>query len=478
VTAPYPISAGVLYVGTIVTLGVIAALFVAIGFTPRRCLRWLKDHVWLTALYTGLTLVVVHLLFFAPPVGPKHFCAYVVHLNDTLSFGLSCDSDEFIRIARHPGEISREGSFRQGRPLIPMVAALGTLVEHPSLDRHTKPAPDVSGCTGCLQSALGVPYQYLNQPGWLPYVFLNLVVLVVAVLTFDRLVRRTGTGVSIPVLLLSVLLLANVVTKNFFWSAHTQMWNILMPIACVTACAAIMRNPERSWQFMSAVGLLIGLGTLAYGTIVLLLPAIVLAGAVGRRLRGERVLTSAAALAAVVATVGTLIPPVAWRVLLVERTGRYYDPETRDYRQFVWMWDAFKDGGVTRLLNQTDTMLREFWPHLWVVSWPPLLLLGVVLLITGIAQLSLHEIAVSRREEFLAVAVTLLLALPFFALQGFYRDRLAFNVAVPIVIAVGLIAVEVTRMAPRAHAVALNVALGCGALGYLLPFMLDRAQYV
>jgi len=456
----YPISSGALYAGTVLALCAILALGAALGLTPRRCLRWVRTHWRLTALYTVAALVAVHLIFLAPPVKPGHPCATVVDLSDTLSYGVSCDSDEFIRVARHPGAISVEDSFRQGRPLQSLVAALGAFVEDPHPDRHGSTTLDSAGCTQCLQSAIGNPYDYENQPGWLPYVLLNFVQLLAAVLIFDRLLRRRGTGVNLPVLLLAVLLLANVVSKNFFWSAHTQIWNVLLPVICVAACAALVREPERDWRYMGAVGLLVGFGTLAYGSVIVIVPALIIAAALGRRLGGAALFSRESVKPTAALTAGAVAPLLAWVALI------------------VWITDALKDGGVGRLIDEAAAMLGDFWSVLWPVMWPPLLLLAVMLVIARAAGVSVREIAESRRELLLAIGATLVVCLPFFALQGFYRERLAFNLAVPVIVAVGVVALELTARARRPYVVVVNLALAYAALGYLLAYTLQPAEYV
>jgi hypothetical protein len=463
----YPISNGALYVGTAIALLAIAGLWAAIGFTPRRCLLWAKQHWRLTVLYTVVALVLVHLVFVAPAVPRGHPCVTVVKPAGGLSFGVSCDSDAFISIAREPGSISLEDSFRQGRPLQALVAALGARVEDPRGD-----------CNPCLQDPAGNPYGYEQQPGWLPYVVLNFLQLLAAVLLFDRLLRREGSGASLPVLLLAVLLLANVVTKNFFWSAHTQMWNILVPTICVAACASLVRRPERGWRYMGVVGLLLGFGTLAYGGVIVIVPALIVAMAIGRRLSGTRLSTASFVGPVSALVAGTLVPLVAWIGLILATTGSFYSAETEAYRQWVWMADALDRGGVGELLDETGAMLDAFWTSVRTIIWPPLLLLAGVLALARVTGVSLWGLAAERRDVAIAIAVSLAVFLPFFALQGFYRERLAFNLAVPVIIAVGVVAVEIARRATRTQLVALNLVLACGAVGYLLPYVLDRGQYV
>jgi hypothetical protein len=86
---------------------------------------------------------------------------------------------------------------------------------------------------------------------------------------------------------------------------------------------------------------------------------------------------------------------------------------------------------------------------------------------------------VSGYEPVLAgIAITLLVSLPFFGLQGFYRDRLAFNLVVPLVVLAGILAV---RLRERLRRPAGNLALAVPAVtafGVLLGALLKVGPYV
>lgn len=485
----YPISEGVLFAGTICVLALAGWLLAVVGLPPRRILTWLRTHWRLTALYSVVVLVGVHLLFLAPP--PKHGtqCVETDHpFIHSLSFTINCDSLIFEDLARHPQKLAARDQFFQDRPLQPLVAALLTRVEDPGGERSP---PHPGPCRGCLERLIGYPYGSKGQPGqpgWLPYVFINFLELVVALILFDRLLRG-GTRFCLPVLLLGLLLIFNEPVKNFFWSAHTQMWNVLMPLLSIAACAALVRQPARGWRYMGALGLLIGIGALAYASVVVIAPAVVLAEIVGCRLKHVPVLTRRFGLSVVLLAAGTIGPFLAWASLVRAVSGGFLDAATKYYGEYVWISHALRLGGLSELLHQTEIYLGflhqpasyygQFAPDLFVMLWPALLILVFLAEIGYAGRVRWHDLTEARRDVLVGVGATLLICLPFFALQGFYRDRLEFNFTVPVIVTAGLAALEIRRLTPRrSFAVAVNVVLAIGAAAYIVTALTKPGHYI
>jgi hypothetical protein len=427
--------------------------------------RALWRLLWVKALvYAGTIIVIVHLFFVAPLLPDSQQqarCVENVHLTSWLGYAASCDSNEFIFDARNPGTLSVAKSFRQSRPLQITVAALMERVEK-----------------RVVEPTVGRPYNFPLSPGWFPYVVLNFVLLLAALLLFDQLVLPGRRRLELAVGALVVLLCASDVVKGFFWSAHTQMWNVLLPLISIQVCAGVLVRPDRSVVWIGAVSMLAGIGALAYGSLIIVPPALLIALAIAMRRRGFQAALWPWIRAAVVAIVSLALPTLVWYGILKHTTGSVFNSETTDFREYVWITDALKHGGVSRLIQQTGHMLRLFIHHVADEMWPAMAMVTALLAIAARYRIRLRELVSGYEPVLAGIAITLVVSLPFFGLQGFYRDRLAFNLVVPLVVLAGILAV---RLRERLRRPAGNLALAVPALtavGVLLGALLKVGPYV
>jgi hypothetical protein len=91
-----------------------------------------------------------------------------------------------------------------------------------------------------------------------------------------------------------------------------------------------------------------------------------------------------------------------------------------------------------------------------------------MVLLAGLASPSqLRAVIQARSRILLACVITSVLCLGFFALVGFYRTRLAFNVVVPVLVAASVIATGLLERQPRGLAVTTVLLITMAAAGYV-----------
>ena len=425
-------------------------LFWIIGYGPRRATGYVRRRATWLVLNALLVTTAAHLLMLAPPPPAGTPCVASQRVWGPLEMVVSCDSIEFVRVAEHPGALST--SFRQTRPLQPMGAA--------------------------LLSRAQVGYGPHLSPAWFSFVVLNFVTLVTALMVFRELMAPVGRAAAVAVAILGVFLTFNNVVKGFFWSAHTQMWNVLMPLVSIAISVAFLRQPDRDWRFMLAAGALLGIVWLAYPSMVICAVAAIAASLLGFRIddmhpRWVHVLGKWSVFLALVAA-----PMVIWISVIITRTGNLNFPEVQGFRQFVWIVDSWRMGGIASVQQQARLFLGEFVTHLWPGLWPVLVLLTIAVLAGSVPPRRLRAAITARALTLTAALITLILSVGFFALMGFYRQRLEFNVVVPVLVIASVILIGVIeRMASGPAAVTLLVVMGA-AIAYITAAVVRVGPYV
>ena len=419
-------------------LGAIAfcvVLFRIAGHDIRRAPRYLVNN-WRWIVMSAVTIIVAtHALLLAPTPPAGSQCVETQHVGGPLNIVLSCDSYQFITSAREPANLLGYRSWNQARPLGVVAASLLTLVE------------------SRFSGVLGYPYGVKHQPGWLSYVVLNFILLMVALMIFRRLNRPLTTTGAAMVAVLCTFLVFNDVVKGFFWSAHTQMWNVLMPLISISLSNMFLRRPIRSWLFMFTTGLLLGIGFLSYGSLVICLAAVIVSVVLGLWINRDRPSLPALIGKLAVFLLAFAVPVSIWIALVKRVSGVFFSPEAEIFRQFVWILDSWRAGGMPALLSQTRIFLGAFFVHFGNVVWPALVLLAIVLVVRIVAPDRLRETIKDRSLMLGAAAITLVIAAVFYALMGFYRNRLEFNVVMPLLVIASVLLTGVIERLPRRQTV-------------------------
>lgn len=429
------------YLATVTAMAVSVALFWFVGYDIRRAPNYLVTNWRWIVLYSALILIATHAMMLAPTPPPGSHCVETQHVWGPLEMVLSCDSKQFVASARQPATLLEYQSWNQARPLGVMVASLLTRVEAGVLKNHH-------------------PYGVRLQPGWLPYIMLNFLLLLVSLMIFKRLNAPTSVTAAAVVAVLSVFLVFSDVVKGFFWSAHTQMWNMLMPLLSIALSCSLLRRPVRSSLFMAATGLLLGIGLLAYGSLIVCAVSAVIAIVVGVWINRERPPLAQLIGKLFVFLAAFAAPVLTWIAFVTRVTGVFFSPEAKIFRQFVWVDDAWK---ADELADRSRIYLIEFSMHLAQVLWPALVLFAIVLFVRLVAPDRLRETMKERSHLLIAAGIVFAVCLVFFYLMGFYRNRLEFNVVMPLLVVASTLLTGVVDRLPRKQTVMTLIALAAVA---------------
>jgi hypothetical protein len=255
------------------------------------------------------------------------------------------------------------------------------------------------------------------------------------------------------------VLVANPVTKAFFWTAHQQMFTFLVPLFCLALAIRLRQRVKPGWKTLSSLSVALGLLPLVYGSFVLAWPALVFglwrpvaAGAEGSR---WRILAEW-----LVSAVLFALPTLLWIGLLRLHGTMYYNYEADRFHQLVWLWEARQHsasafGGL--LFNKLGQYLSSLQ-----LLWGWLLVAGGLYLATrqrlGGAGPLLPPVA-GPALGWVAGCFVL-----FFALLGYYPERLAYALLPPLLC---LLAALLPRW-PRRYAQPLALAIAGGWHLYVL----------
>ena len=354
----------------------------------------------------------------APPSQTRIGCCSNMRITRSLGFPWNSDSHVFVGIASRPDamcDTGGAGGLWQSRPLFVLLGALAR--------SWWKTAFDLAGFHPRLATE--------DVPGWLGFVLLNLATLTVALRLFVSLFARLSTPP--PVLLLLASFLAwNQVVKVFFWNAHTQMFNVLVPVLAIGWCADALAGTV-SGRRQSGRMLLSGVMMLAYGSFLIA----AVASAAGEAIRSARQRAPLARVLARLAACAALVAagPVLWFTGVRLATGRAYSREAERYHEFVWVSEAIRDHRLGRSAVENAGKFLASIPAEVGIGF---CVLAVLLLVARFGAPPGREW--SREAIVLAEAslVALGLAGAFFAFMGFYAIRLTWNLFPPILVLVAI----------------------------------------
>lgn len=373
-------------------------------------------------LVAGLlvTMAVIPFLFPRLPQASRTlYCGSLIDVWAPVRVFLNCDSDEFLLLAKNPALVLMpEHRTRQSRPLY---GAIGWAFAAPLR------ALGVSGRSGRLSG------EYL--PEYVGFIVLNWVLLIASVVLFKRLLGADSffeTSMLVP----NAILLVNEVTKAFVWTPHLQIFNIFIPVASLYLFWWMQpRLRTLTWRQVAAIGLLLGLGNLAYGAFAMTAAGAVLYLLLGDGADALRTQPGPRALRATLLAAAFLTPLGVWMAFVVARTGTFYSHEIVVYRQFVWLADSASRGGAA-LLADLVRNLADYLKTLATVALFPLLALAAVSIMTIAAGVRVPRTD-RERDTSRAVLWYMLANIPFFALMGFYRTRLSWTLVPPLLLLLG-----------------------------------------
>ena len=435
-----------------------------------RTATW-RTATWRTPVWP-LFLLGFALLCLGLLIGPRlatvddagYNCVGSVHLAGPFGFELNCDSPEFMWLARDPAGLINHLNSRQSRPGLILLAALIQAPLSLVMPPEGPPTPVYQG----LYDPLRVAQTFIDdRPAYFAYLILNFTILFASFhflrLTIERGQPTRSSAGAIIVVATGLLVVANDVTKAFFWSPHTQMLNILVPVFAVYATQRVVADARIQRPFALAVGTLVGLGMTAYPVFVVI-PACMLLPAIVGLLREEspavrrRDLVSLALLGVLSA-----LPWALWYLYVRLTTGQFSSAEI-GLKQVIWMKDA--------LANGLGAFLSQWFDYLWellafaapqAVALAALVGWVAVTLVVALLWRRIERTRLTAALPIIAIGLYVSCAvLGFYTCVGWLMPRLGYPVIPPLMVAAGATATVVARqLAERPRSI---FAGGCLAL--------------
>jgi hypothetical protein len=402
-------------------------------------------------IYSAIIVITtVSFLFYPkPPVvkGPNSGCVITfISLNSYTGFPMNCDALEFTGSSVNPAILFQTDYHRQSRPIyIVSGNILGNVMFFITKPFHTKLEKIAVEKAGFIlsQKNKNEAVRYLSHYAGL--VLLNFILLLLSLIIFSKIITHfTGewkNGTFLYILLL-LFLVSNHVTKLYFWTPHQQMFNILVPLLCIYISILIQTRNYGGIKLFLA-GFVCGSLVLLYGSFLLLLPVILFSLLINFKSNSsERFGQLALKMLSVL--IAFILPTAIWAIILRLAGTEFISSEIKNFRQFVWVFDALKDPGRS-LLNEMYQNLIDFIKTTSSLILPLFLL--IIILLTN-PRLKKNSTATSVSNNLTAIyfIVTILIFL-FFYLLGYYTDRLTFSL-VPVIIVFTALRINSRKISP------------------------------
>jgi hypothetical protein len=299
-----------------------------------------------------------------------------------------------------------------------------------------------------LRSGGKYSFESRLDPYFAGFLLLNWLALTASVVLFLRLTQNKSPFSAAALFPIAVLV-ANGVTKGFFWTPHLQILNVLIPLIALHVAISVRRNESSSLirHFLS-IGILCGIASLLYGAFVL----VIATATVVLVIRPGIISLRQKAVAVSVGWLAFALPLLAWRTYVVQRTGHFYMHETAAYHEFVWIFET-AGSGFPQFLSALQENAAKFVRTLLVV-----LTLPVAILIALAFYRRSRSLPVSdrlQRDLLPAAAAFFIVAIPFFFLMGFYAARLTWQLVPPLLVVISAALMGILGIiGPRARTIA------------------------
>ena len=311
-------------------------------------------------LFVILTLQLFS-LFRALPSTPA--CGQIRSLGLGAQVLINCDSAVFMKDAQDPSRLISGESVYQDRPLYSSLSWLisKSLIEFGLPDHRTK----VIGNSGVETEYSAIFY--------LSYLLINLFTLASAViLGVSWFLKKKETSVKwwikyFAVVNVILIISANEITKTFFWTPHSQMFNILLPVYALYLQSNSKKLETKAYFIINSI--IISILMLFYSLVILLFFFLLKSSFSTMR---KRILIIG----------GAIVPYMLWPFLIQWSGGTYQNINFTRYREFIWVYDAI----IEKIL--LERILGNWRGFISTVPiFPTLLLLLFLLIIIKIKNL-------------------------------------------------------------------------------------------
>jgi hypothetical protein len=352
----------------------------------------------------GLFIQIIS-LFRSYPL--DHPCGRVLDINSVMSVLINCDSAVYMKDAQNPIRLVNGESVYQDRPiptlLVAMLAKFWHFLNLPDYYR------EVQGNSGQI-----VTYSIVT---YILFLALSASIFSIACYVGLKSLFRFQQKLSIPAeifisssFIFVIVIAMNEITKTFFWTPGSQMFNILLPVYAFYLITYNYKDITHKFYFSQI--LIVSLLLFSYAFFIILLVPLVLAK--WNKLRNRLLLCSV-----------PIIAYLSYPFLLNQFGGTYNNFAVGYRRMYIWVIDAYKQGNFFEKISEFLGYFFESIPLL------PTILMLIALTSFTLVQKNLH---LDFRNESLLIFVHILMI----SFYGYYSRRLTF----PIVILMLLVIIK------------------------------------
>jgi hypothetical protein len=184
----------------------------------------LKTHIYLKLISLSLALQLVSLFRNYPT---NHPCGRVLEVVGPINVLINCDSSVYMKDAQAPSRLFNGESVYQDRPLPTLiVSALSKFWQFLNLPNFSR---EIIGNSGNVTNYSFITYFF--------FILLSAVVLsltcFIGINTLSELTKRFNASEDLFVVVATIfvfLISMNELTKTFFWTPGSQMFNLLLPV--------------------------------------------------------------------------------------------------------------------------------------------------------------------------------------------------------------------------------------------------------
>ncbi len=357
----------------------------------------LKTHIYLKLISLSLALQLVSLFRNYPT---NHPCGRVLEVVGPTNVLINCDSSVYMKDAQDPSRLFNGESVYQDRPLPTLiVSALSKFWQFLNLPNFSR---EIIGNSGNVTNYSFITYFF--------FILMSAVVLsltcFIGINTLSELTKRSNTSEDFFVVIATIFVLLismNELTKTFFWTPGSQMFNLLLPVYLF---ALVQKSQHKASNKVFITNIIFfALLLFSYAFFILLMIPLLFFNWKNLKYR-----------------LFWIVPiPVLYFLypLVVELFGGNYYSFGFGYRRFyLWVIDSYFAGNLTERLRESFLYFVGTFPLI------PSLCIFMAMIYLGKNFLVESKSIVVFRLELLVIFIYVILM----AFYGYYSRRLTYPI--------------------------------------------------
>ena len=353
-------------------------------------------HLYLKLIIFGLLVQIISLFRNYPS---NHPCGRVLDINSAMSVLINCDSAVYMKDAQNPARLVNGESVYQDRPIPTLlVTALSKFWHFLNLPDYYR---DIQGNSGQIVTYSLITYAIFLALSAAIFSF-TCYLGIKSLFQFQQKLNIPNEIFISTAFIFVTVISMNEITKTFFWTPGSQMFNLLLP---VYAFYLVIRGDKIiTDKFYLTQILIVSLLLFSYAFFVILIIPLLLIK--WNKLRYRLLLC--------------LIPIISYLTYpyLLSQFGGMYNNYAVGYRRiYVWVIDAYQQNIFFEKLSE---YLGYFLKSIPVI---PTIILLIAFTVFSLMQ---RNIKLDFRNELVLISVHILMI----SFYGYYSRRLTFPIVV------------------------------------------------